>query len=563
MIKLSLILPYYNVLKPTKALMEVLIPQLTKEVEVILIDDGCDEKELDKYPITVIHQKNKGLSGARNTGLDICKGEFVCFIDPDDMVTKDYISKIMNKIKTSTFDYCFFSWKGIGRWNKEIIIEDMPPHDNTCVWNCIYSRKLIGKKRFDETKQIAEDGDFNNRVRKGKKDNIKDILYIYDTGRPDSLTNLYQGGKISTTRPIETHIIFYQTRLNEIGGVESVIYEKIKALKDIYDIVCVYKDADKFQLDRLRRMVKCVKFNNQQFKCDYYINCNFGENIIDNVEATQEYIQKINTNLGEYNIDYKVHPKTTMHIADSEATQKSFLKKYPKEKCILIHNIITIDKPKKVLSLMSATRFSSEKGRVRSCQLAKRANELGYLFGWEVFTNIPQELFDIEDGFIFRKPRLNVTDYMWNKDYGLQLSDTESSGLTITEFLSRGIPVICTDFESAKEQVIDGVNGYILKRDMSNLDEVIKKMFTTNLKGFEFKPKGNVKQWTDLFGKMKKESNYVWDEEEVDNEPVKFIALREFKTKKQEKMKIGDEITSLSDEESKILFDRGFIKRKE
>jgi glycosyltransferase involved in cell wall biosynthesis len=188
MIKLSIIIPYYNTLELTKKLMKVLIPLITDEVEVILIDDGCFEKELANFEkINVIHQDNGGVSNARNTGLEFAKGEYIAFIDTDDLITKNYVKKILDKIKEdSKWDYCHISWKSNGTIKGDFIIKTNPPKWNTCVWNTIYKKSIIG--RFNENKSIAEDEEFNLTYRKGKRANILDILYIYNSGRTDSLT---------------------------------------------------------------------------------------------------------------------------------------------------------------------------------------------------------------------------------------------------------------------------------------------------------------------------------------------------------------------------------------
>ena len=110
MIKLSIIIPYYQKLNPK--LFESLLPQLNDEVEVILVDDGCNNFELDKLPIRVIHlpTNSGGASVPRNVGLDAAEGEFIAFIDADDFVSGDYIREILNKINSEQFDYCFISW---------------------------------------------------------------------------------------------------------------------------------------------------------------------------------------------------------------------------------------------------------------------------------------------------------------------------------------------------------------------------------------------------------------------------------------------------------------------
>ena len=183
--QLSIITPYYDRLEEIKKLASVLEPQLTEEVEWIIVDDGCNEKMLDNLKAKVIHleENSGGASIPRNKGLDIAQGKYIAFIDSDDLVKFDYVKKILDKTKEE-WNYCYISWKG---QSNTIIIVDKPPKWNCCVWNCIYKRELIGNERFSPELRIAEDYDFNKRVRKGKRANIKDILYIYDMERPNSL----------------------------------------------------------------------------------------------------------------------------------------------------------------------------------------------------------------------------------------------------------------------------------------------------------------------------------------------------------------------------------------
>lgn len=184
-ILISIITPYYNTLFQTKELAKVLTPQLNEKIEWIIIDDGCNEKQLNKLNAKVIHLKENsgGASIPRNVGLDIAKGKYILFIDSDDIITKNYIEVILNKLNED-FDYCYISWKSDFA---VITIKDKPPEWNCCVWNCIYKKDLIGNERFNPNLIIAEDYDFNKRVRKGKYTSIQDIIYIYKNN-PNSLT---------------------------------------------------------------------------------------------------------------------------------------------------------------------------------------------------------------------------------------------------------------------------------------------------------------------------------------------------------------------------------------
>ena len=100
--KISIIIPIYNVEKYLPTCVESILQQTYKNLEVILVDDGspdrcpviCDELAQKDDRIRVIHQKNKGLSGARNTGIDNAQGDYLIFVDSDDTVEQTLVEEL-------------------------------------------------------------------------------------------------------------------------------------------------------------------------------------------------------------------------------------------------------------------------------------------------------------------------------------------------------------------------------------------------------------------------------------------------------------------------------------
>lgn len=94
---ISVIVPIYNIEKCVGKCIESIIHQTYKNLEIILVDDGstdrsgliCDEYAGKDDRILVIHKQNEGLSDARNSGLEICKGKYVGFVDGDDWLKAD------------------------------------------------------------------------------------------------------------------------------------------------------------------------------------------------------------------------------------------------------------------------------------------------------------------------------------------------------------------------------------------------------------------------------------------------------------------------------------------
>ena len=172
---LSIITPYYDTLEETKRLAEVLIPQLTEEIEWFIIDDGCNEKELDMLKANVIHlpTNSGGASRPRNIGLDNAKGDYVAFIDSDDLISEDYIETILSKLGT---DIIFLSWRSE---KHNVVVIDKPPKWNCSVWSRVYRRELINT-RFDENLKIAEDWKFNQEFKYETYTHISKQIYYYN-----------------------------------------------------------------------------------------------------------------------------------------------------------------------------------------------------------------------------------------------------------------------------------------------------------------------------------------------------------------------------------------------
>jgi glycosyltransferase involved in cell wall biosynthesis len=240
MIKLSIIIPCYNAGNYIHELLDVLYPQLTDECELIIVDDGSDEPFKTDYKCTVIRQENKGASAARNTGLDTAKGEYIAFIDADDLVSDKYIETILNKAKTEEFDYLYMSWRAFGGWNMNVFlksVDDKFPPFNLCVWNRVYKRSMIGDVRFNTKKACAEDAQFIRDVKEeGKKAFIGEYMYFYRADAKDSLTKRARAGKVDTTR-----IVYYYPEVTE--DMKYLIDEFAELDKDVEVILMTKKNA--------------------------------------------------------------------------------------------------------------------------------------------------------------------------------------------------------------------------------------------------------------------------------------------------------------------------------
>ena len=265
--------------------------------------------------------------------------------------------------------------------------------------------------------------------------------------------------------------IFYVKSIGEIGGIETFLYYLSKLYKN-YDMTIVYDYANREQLARLKKNVKCIKFNGQEIECEKAF-FNYNLDIIDKVKA-KEYYQIIHGDYKATGIQCNTNAKITKYLAVSKIAGESFYQETG-IKPEVIYNPLNIDKPKKILKLISATRLTSEKGYNRMIKLAKEFSDKKIPFEWHVFTNKS----DIDsDFFIARKPKLNIINDIAEADYLVQLSDSEGYCYSIVEALSVKTPVICTNIPVLKEIGVNKNNSYILNMDMSNInvDKIYKEI---------------------------------------------------------------------------------------
>lgn len=173
---ISVIVPIYKVEKYLRECINSVINQTYKNLEIILVDDGspdscpdiCDEYANIDPRIKVIHRENGGLSAARNSGIDICTGEYIFFLDSDDILDKDAIAFLYKKTIETKVDIavCCFYYLYKDSYipkctnvieavvNGEQAFIDMLIMDYTfpCAWGKLYKRQIFQNLRYPENK---------------------------------------------------------------------------------------------------------------------------------------------------------------------------------------------------------------------------------------------------------------------------------------------------------------------------------------------------------------------------------------------------------------------------
>ena len=303
-------------------------------------------------------------------------------------------------------------------------------------------------------------------------------------------------------------LILYHTNPLQFGGVDTFDYNFCKKMRDKYNILFLYKDGNLDTIRRLQKLnIEVEKYNsNKKYVCDICLLASAWGGYPETVIAkTGRYIQMIHADYiraKETGFVYEKWSKTTEYVAVGKHVTSVFKKLYPKEKVTTIYNILDDrQETHHVLKLISATRVSKEKGYDRMLKLAQALKEHNIKFRWIIFTDLElyqQKPFDLEE-IVYMKPSHDIFDYIVEADYGVQLSDTEGYCYFVNECLQYGTPVISTNYPSSYESIEDGVNGYLLDMDLSNLD--IDKIVNSIPNRFNYIEKGNTTDWTKLFNK--------------------------------------------------------------
>lgn len=510
--RLSIIIPYYNTENMTDELLSVLVPQTDGRTEIIIVDDGSDmpyKVYEDFKNVKYIRQENKGVSSARNRGLWESRGEYIAFIDSDDLVTDDYIEQIFKAIESNP-DTVYISWRSIDHRCGKIIESETDEFNpwNRCVWNRVFNRKWLNGLAFNEEKCVAEDDDFLLRLPKAKsKTYISKQIYIYRNSRDGSLSDRARKGEFASdgrAKPrIKTQVVIFCANTQKIGGVETWLYYWCKNMYKLYDIMVVFSEnMDGRQIQRLSEIVQVMRLNNRHIECDTLINTRITDKIPEEIKA-KKIIQMVH---GCYSalFNCNIQPNRDKVVFVSQACADSYKNVGEYE---VIHNFTYKERKNKCLFLITASRFTKEKGGDRMVKLANALRKAEIEFVWFVFSHQETKL---TEGMVKLPETLNVKDYIAKCDYLVQLSDSEGFGYSIVEALEMGVPVITTPVDVLKElKFNDGQDGYIVPFDMEepNVERFLNIPTDVSYRG---DTNENIrKQWKKLLGDTKPTGDYL------------------------------------------------------
>lgn len=258
---ISIVVPIYNVEKYLDKCINSLIKQTYAYIEIILVDDGsidncpaiCDKWKEKDSRIIVIHKENGGLSDARNTGIEIAKGTYICFIDSDDYVDETYVEKLYNAIEDNNVNIsqCGIDYindehktiKSIGYdrncllSGRKIIEDSCNEHyiENEVVWNRLYKTSLFETIKFPKGK-LHED-EYTTYKLLYNENNIAIVpenLYKYRQSNNSIMRSKYSLKKFNDFKEAYNEKINYFKERNDIVVYDMVIRSYLSNLSNIY-----------------------------------------------------------------------------------------------------------------------------------------------------------------------------------------------------------------------------------------------------------------------------------------------------------------------------------------
>lgn len=277
----SIIIPIYNVEKYLKRCVDSVIKQSYCNLEIILVDDGspdrcgeiCDEYAQTDIRIKVIHKQNGGLSSARNAGLDICKGDYVLFVDSDDWIKGDAVENALTYIRNSKADILAFSFyvasmeKAEDNYNiTHVRVNDFEKNEAAYLlqnfreewdkvlivaWNKLYRRKIFDNVRFIEGVYHEDEYAITEILKNADRIHSIDLpFYYYYLSENSIMRN--KNKNVNTKKTIDL-IQMYRKRVIcflKLGYIEQAKYSFFDYIGTIKESYSQLKKSDRKKIEK-------------------------------------------------------------------------------------------------------------------------------------------------------------------------------------------------------------------------------------------------------------------------------------------------------------------------
>lgn len=294
---LSFIIPAYNSEKYLEECLQSILNQTDEEFEIVIINDGSTDKTGEiisrlqtQYPgiIRCFEQNNKGISAARNKGIFEAKGEYITFVDHDDLIEDTYVEKVKRRIRNNNFDMLVFGYATIDQYGNVRKKLPVSPDVKWAKWGVCTVWLIVAKRSlYIDNNILFPEGLFNEDVPVAIKLSfcsqkfgvLQEILYYY---------RVYVGNTCSVIHkkyeqaPESRENVFRVLReiSDKVDELEAKKMIEYNAIKFYYGLLFVYfrNNTKQELLDEYEKYtLALIKYFPQYKQCRVFLSRPVGE----------------------------------------------------------------------------------------------------------------------------------------------------------------------------------------------------------------------------------------------------------------------------------------------
>lgn len=269
MSNISVIIPIYNVEKYLSQCLDSVVKQTYRNLEIILVNDGstdscrqiCDEYASNDARIKIMHKENGGLSDARNAGLKIATGDFISFVDSDDLLSVDFCEKLLHALLEYNAD---IAECGFRKFESDAELENLPEvtpanielfetemavdllikdYLQPMVWNKLYRKEVLLGLKFPVGK-LHEDVAWTYQAFGNAKKvlRIEDELYFYRQQADSISGRKYSLKRLDAVEALEERISYMRENFPKLENLAIKVF--CFAAMSHYDMINAHHEID-------------------------------------------------------------------------------------------------------------------------------------------------------------------------------------------------------------------------------------------------------------------------------------------------------------------------------
>lgn len=311
--KVSVIVPVYNVEDYLERCLDSIIYQTYRNLEIILVNDGstdssgkiCDEYAQNDNRIIVIHKENQGVSIARNTGMDICTGEYLAFVDSDDYIHPETYASCVYVMQKEDVDFIEFGLNFIFNivplepsepisyeiHNQEEVIRGRIKIDKHLVFsvNKLYKKDFMKDIKFPLVKIAEDDFLFNSYAFKINRVAIIPLKFYNYYMRQGSAMRC--GFTIDHTNSLKARVELYKLLENKFPHLLDIQLEKI--ITNFYDYLkSINNEKNDKNMYIRKTLVNILSQVLDDIMLSNYISNNIKEDLKLALKSSEDFITK-------------------------------------------------------------------------------------------------------------------------------------------------------------------------------------------------------------------------------------------------------------------------------